>query len=179
MLTNNNPSSPNSVGTIGALCAAPILAVMLMEIAEVNRILRTWIQGNLFWAYLLMFTVVLGLLLALGSLLLTKFGQLSLLNLSLVGLASGFIGSLVALPASPLLVGRGIAPAIAALKHPFYLMAISGLALGWLGGILGGLFAYAISHRRYILIQRAFVVAMLIRLAEIGIQIWLGEVLIR
>lgn len=178
-LANSNPSNPNTLSTIATTCAALTLAVLLMETVEVNRVLRTWIQGNAFWAYVLVFMGVLAILLTFGSLLLIRLGKLTRLRLLFVGLASGFIGTLVAIPTSPLLLGRGLSPALGALKHPFYLMAISALALGWLAGIISGLLAYAIFQKRYTLVFRVFIAALLVRLVEIGAHLWLGDAVIR
>jgi hypothetical protein len=80
-------------GRLFTVCAALIVSLAAAELVEVNRFLRTEVQGRAFWYYLLVLLVVLGLLL--GATL--KKGAESqtenLIKLLPVGIVLGFLAA--------------------------------------------------------------------------------------
>ena len=100
------------------VCVSLMVSVAAAELVEVNRFLRT-VQGRAFWYYFIAVLMVLGLLL---STTLKKKGAESqterLIKLLAVGIVFGFLGSVIALSAIPLLRGSNPSPTISAWKEP-------------------------------------------------------------
>jgi hypothetical protein len=154
-------------GKLFTVCIALTVSFAAAELVEVNRFLRTVLQGRAFWYYLLLLLVVLGLLL--GATLKTgaesqKEGLIKLLS---VGIVFGFLGSVIAISATPLLVGGNLSPTISAWKDPLHLAAATFLGLGWVYGALAELTAYFIRRGRYRYIGILMLACAVIRLVEV------------
>jgi hypothetical protein len=153
-------------GKLFTVCVALIVSLAAAELVEVNRFLRTVVQGRAFWYYLLVLLVVLGLLLG-GT---VKKGaeseRESLIKLLSVGIVFGFLGSVIAISATPLLVGGSLSPTISAWKDPLHLAAAAFLGLGWVYGALAELTVYFIHRGRYWYIGILMLACAVIRLVE-------------
>jgi hypothetical protein len=149
------------------VCVSLIVSVAAAELVEVNRFLRTVVQGRAFWYYLIALLMVLGLLL---STTLKKKGAESqtesLIKLLPVGIVFGFLGSVIALSAIPLLRGSSLSPTISAWKEPLRLAFAAFLGLGWFYGALAGLTIYFIRRGRYWYIGILMLTCVVIRIVE-------------
>ena len=134
------------------VCGALTVSFVGAELLGANRFLRAVIQGQSFWYYLLVFLVALGLMF--GVFLKTNGATRSesLLNLLLVGIVFGFVGSIIGISVSPLLSLGSLSPTIKAWRDPLHLAVAALLALGWLYAILAGLTIYFVHRNRYRLI---------------------------
>jgi hypothetical protein len=83
-----------------------------------------------------------------------------------VGIVFGFLGSVIAISATPLLVGGTLSPTISAWKDPLHLTAAAFLGLGWVYGALAELTIYFILRGRYRNIGILVLACVAIRLVE-------------
>jgi hypothetical protein len=150
------------------LLASLTLAFLVSELVGLNRFLRAWMEGRYFDAYIA--TLALSLAASLG-LVLTRRSRATKLNLSstiLTGFLIGLPCGIVALMFSPLLLGRGLGPAHGALRHPFYLIMVGALSMGWLyGGLAAVIWHLLTVNRRCLLLL--LVVALLVGILELGL----------
>ena len=148
------------------VCVALIVSLAAAELVEVNRFLRTVIQGRAFWYYLLVLLVVLGLLLGVTLKRSTERQRTSLIKLLPTGIIFGFLGSVIAISATPFLVSGSLSPAISAWKGPLHLAAAAFLGLGWFYGALAQLTVYFMHRGRYRHIGILVLACVVIRLIE-------------
>jgi hypothetical protein len=158
------PAWDGSSRKLFTVCVALIVSLAAAELVEVNRFLRTVVQGRAFWYYLVVLLVVLGVLLGAT---LKKGGESQregLIKLLSMGVVFGFLGSLIAISTTPLLAGGSLSPAISAWKDPLHLAAAAFLGLGWVYGALAELTVYLIHRGRYRYIGILMLVCVVIRL---------------
>jgi hypothetical protein len=153
-------------GKLFTVCAALIVSLAAAELVEVNRFLRTVVQGRAFWYYLLVLLVVLGFLLGATLRKGVESQRESLIKLLSVGIVFGFLGSIIAISATPLLVGASLSPTISAWKDPLHLAAAAFLGLGWVYGAVAALTVYFIHRGRYRYIGILMLACAVIRLVE-------------
>lgn len=153
-------------GKLLTVCAALGVSLAAAELVEVNRFLRSVVQGRAFWYYVLVLLVVLGLLLGAT----VKRGAASqaesLIKLLPVGIVFGFLAGLIAISATPLLVHGSLSPSISAWRHPLYLGYAVFLGLGWFYGALAELAIFFIQRGRYRHIALLMLACAAIRLVE-------------
>lgn len=148
------------------VCAALAVSLAAAELVEVNRFLRTVVQGRAFWCYLLVLLTILGLLLAVSLRRSTESQSENLAKLLLTGIVLGFLGSVIAVSATPLLADGSLSPTINAWKHPLYLASAALLGFGWFYGALAELTVYFIHRGRYLRIGMLLLACAAIRLIE-------------
>ncbi len=153
-------------GKLFTVCVALTVSLAAAELVEVNRFLRTVVQGRAFWYYLLVLLVVLGLLLGATLKKGAESQTESLIKLLSVGLVFGFLGSVIAISATPLLVGGSLSPTINAWKDPLHLASAAFVGLGWFYGGLAELTIYFIDRGRYRHIGSLVLTCVAIRLVE-------------
>ena len=153
-------------GKLLRICIALTVSLLAAELVQVNRFLRTVIQGRAFWYYLLVLLVALGLLLGATLKKGAESQTESLIKLLAVGILFGFLGSVIAISATPLLVSRSLSPTISAWKDPSHLIAAAFVALGWVYGALAQLTVYFIHRGRYRHIGILMLACAAIRLLE-------------
>jgi hypothetical protein len=172
-LTSEKPSPENTVRQsaihkLVLVLASLALAFLVSELLGLNRFLRAWIEGRYFGTY--MVTLTLSLAVTLGPVL-TRKSRATKVNLSnsiWIGLVIGLPCGIVALILSPLLLGKGFGPANGALKHPFYLIVVGALSLGWLYGGLAAAICYLLTtNRRYLMLL--LIIVLLIGVLELAL----------
>lgn len=151
------------------ICLALIASAVAAELVEVNRFLRTVFEGKFFWYYLSAFLMVLGFLLSITNV--TKQSGAEshrerLIRLLLVGMVFGFVGSLVALSATPLLTDGRLSPAINAWKDPTRIAFVAFLSFGWFYGALAELTIFFIRRGQYQRIGILILTCIAIRFVE-------------
>jgi len=148
------------------VCVSLMVSVAAAELVEANRFLRT-VQGRAFWYYLIALLTVLGLLLSTTLKKKSAESQTeSLIKLLPVGIVFGFLGSVIALSAIPLLRGSSPSPTISAWKEPLRLAFAAFLGLGWFYGALAELTIYFIRRDRYWYIGILMLTCVVIRIVE-------------
>jgi hypothetical protein len=120
----------------------------LAEVVELNRFLRSWLEGRNFWAYMGAYLGVLGALLCVGFLAFAT-RKLSVSGISLIGIFAGLLSSVIALSMSSFLLGRGIQPTLNAWRDPVQVVIFAMVSLSWLFGGVVALVTYAIVRRSY------------------------------
>ncbi len=153
-------------GKLFTVCVALIVSLAAAELVEVNRFLRTAIQGRAFWYYLVVLLVVLGLLLGATLKRNGESQRTGLIRRLLTGIILGFLASVIAISATPLLVNGRPSPVISAWKDPLHLAAAAFLGLGWVYGALAQLTVYFIHRGRYRYIGILILACAVIRLVE-------------
>jgi hypothetical protein len=149
---------------LSTVCVALTISLAAAELVEVNRFLRTVVQGRAFWYYLLVLLVVLGLFLGTTLKKDAESQKEGLIKLLSMGIVFGFLGSVIAISATPLLVGGSLSPTVSAWKDPLHLAAAAFLGLGWVYGALAELTVYFIYRGRYRYIGITMLVCLVIRL---------------
>jgi hypothetical protein len=133
MTTHLRKELPARVLTV---CIAMIVGLVAGELIGVGHFLRTIVQGRSFWSFTIVFWAALGLMLGVTFKKPAKSPGTSFTKTLALGTTFGFIGSIIAISGSPLLLGNGLSPAIYAWRHPSHLFLAAFLAMGWLyGGI--------------------------------------------
>ena len=155
-----------SRGRFFTVCFALVISLAAAEIVEINRFLRTVVQGRAFWDYLLVLLMVLGLLLVATVRTQAESEQTNLTKFLLVGVVFGFIASFIAILATPLLEYGTLSPTINAWRNPLYLASAAFLGLGWFYGALAELTIYFIRRGRYKHIGILVLTCIGIRLVE-------------
>lgn len=90
----------------------------------------------------------------------------SFIKLLSIGSVFGFLGSVIAISATPLLVGSSLSPTISAWKDPLHLVSAAFVGLGWFYGAVAELTIYFIHRGRYRDIGILALACVAIRLVE-------------
>jgi hypothetical protein len=172
--TNEEPSPentarPSAIHNLVSVLASLVLTFLVAELLGLNRFLRGWIEGRYFGAYIA--TLTLSLAVILGPALTRKSWaiKLNLSNSMWAGLVIGLPCGIIALILSPIFLGKGFGPATGALKHPFYLIVVGALSLGWLYGGLAAVICYLLTHNRRRYLMLLLVIVLLIGVLELGL----------
>jgi hypothetical protein len=185
-MTANQPiESLSSAGGItskrlahfGVLLVSSVLTFIVAELVELNRFLRTVIQGQFFWAYTIVFVFTFVLLFAF-SLLWFRGGQsqpTSFKRLFLPGTIVGFVSSLLGISLSPVLVSGGMSPGISAWKDSAHLFVAGVISLGWLSGALTAYIYHLIISNRWRKLTILFAICVGIRGMELVTHLVLSE----
>jgi hypothetical protein len=147
--TTVNDASNGFSGRPFTICMALTVSLVAAELLEVNRFLRSVIQGRSFWYYLVVLLVALGLMLAATMTKGAESQKEGLIKLLVLGILFGFLSSVIAISGTPLLAGDGLSPTITAWKDPLHLIAAGFLGLGWVYGALVELTVYFLHRGRY------------------------------
>ncbi len=168
IINKSNDDNTSGEGHYGKLfftvCSALIMALVCAEVLQVNRFLRTAIEGRAFWYYLPALLVTLGLML--GATLNRVSRIQNLPKMLLVGAFLGFLASIIALSVSSLLSAGSISPTINAWKNPSNLIFAAFLGLGWVYGVLAELTLCFIQRGRYWHIGILMLACTAVRLLE-------------
>lgn len=159
----------------GLLLFSSSLAFVVAELVEVNRFLRTVIHGKSFWAYTVILIFTFALLLALLPSKDNEGWSRRMAQLSLLGTVVGYVGSLLGILFSPILLKGELPSSLIIWRHFPHFFLAGLISLGWLNGAVAAFIYHSIlsNNRRRLIIL--FAGCLVVRGVELALHIAVGE----
>jgi hypothetical protein len=144
------------------------------ELLDLDRFLRTWIQGRAFWVYIASYLVVLGIALSVSVLVVPQIQKLSTWWMLILGVGIGFLDGLLAILLNPLLLGKGLTPSWNAWRDPVRFLIAGGLSMGWVYGAIVVLASQSLANRSYWRLAYFLSACAGIRILELALNFFVG-----
>jgi len=172
--SNHRFEGPNAQRWLASIWISLGVGFIAVELLDLNRFLRTWIQGRAFWVYIISYLLVLGIALSVSVLVVPQIQKLVTWKMLIFGVGIGFLGGLLAILVNPLLLGKGLTPSWSAWKDPVQLLVAGGLSMGWVYGAIVVLASQSLANRSYWRLVYFLCACVGVRILELALNFFVG-----